>query len=227
MRTILGAVICVLTMASAAGKLVFESEAVKAHSRNWLIERYCQGDASRIDRWLEGGRRIVLDAGCGAGFSALLFFGDRLRGADYLGVDISDAVEIARERFREAGVPGDFLQCSLMDVPIPEASVDMVAANLRLLDNQIAVEVTNAHQALVAAYQRAVLAGEQLGLTQELAEAEVRRFQLGGGDMLEVNLRELATAEAAAGEVRSVADYFIAKATLEVAKGEGVHPVQP
>jgi SAM-dependent methyltransferase len=104
----------------------YESPAVKETSRQWLIERYCSGDPSVIDEWFSGERKILLDAGCGSGFSALLLFGDRLRHVDYLGVDISDAVDVARARFEEAGIPGDFLQADLMHVPVPQESVDII-----------------------------------------------------------------------------------------------------
>lgn len=104
----------------------YESPAMAANAERWLMERYCGDDPTQLDRWLEGGRKIILDAGCGSGFSALLFFGKRLRNHDYLGVDISDAVEVAEERFAEAGVPGEFLQSDLADLPISDGSVDIV-----------------------------------------------------------------------------------------------------
>ena len=104
----------------------YESKAVKDSSRNWLFERYCGGDPQLLSRWLAGDRKIILDAGCGSGFSALLFFGDHLKDHDYLGVDISSAVEIAAERFREQGYPADFLQCNLFELPIPDESIDII-----------------------------------------------------------------------------------------------------
>lgn len=104
----------------------YESPQMLEFSRRWLLDRYCGGDPSVLDGWLAGGRKLILDAGCGSGYSALLFFGDRLRDNDYLGVDISDAVEVARQRFAEAGHPGDFLQADLLHLPVPDASVDMV-----------------------------------------------------------------------------------------------------
>jgi SAM-dependent methyltransferase len=82
----------------------YESDGVKAHGRQWLLDRYCGGDARALDGWLAGERKIVLDAGCGAGYSAMLLFGERLRACDYLGVDISTAVEVGRQRFKEAGM---------------------------------------------------------------------------------------------------------------------------
>jgi arsenite methyltransferase len=104
----------------------YEAEPMQEFTRRWLLEKYCGGDPSVLDGWLAGGRKLILDAGCGAGYSALLFFGERLRDHDYLGVDISDAVVVARERFGEQGMPGDFLRADLMDLPIPDASVDLV-----------------------------------------------------------------------------------------------------
>src|SRR5438876_5739646 len=76
----------------------YESDAMRFAARNWLFERYCGGDPAILDGWLSGGRKKILDAGCGAGFSALLFFTDRLNDHDYIGADISDAVAVARER---------------------------------------------------------------------------------------------------------------------------------
>jgi arsenite methyltransferase len=104
----------------------YESAPVQESSRQWLFERYCGGDERLLDGWLEGGRKLIVDAGCGAGFSALLFFGDRLSRHDYLGVDISDAVEVARARFAERGIPGDFLQAGVIEAPLRDESVDLI-----------------------------------------------------------------------------------------------------
>jgi arsenite methyltransferase len=104
----------------------YESDAVKAASRKWLLERYCDTDPKRLEEWFEGGRKIILDAGCGSGYSAILFFGEHLKNHDYLGVDISNAVDIAKVRFQEMGYPGDFLQASLLDLPITNESLDII-----------------------------------------------------------------------------------------------------
>jgi arsenite methyltransferase len=109
-----------------AKRTTYESEAVKEAAKKWLFERYCDGDPQRLADWLSGGRKIILDAGCGSGFSALLFFGDHLKSHDYLGVDISDAVEVARTRFRELGYPADFLKASLTDLPIDDETLDVI-----------------------------------------------------------------------------------------------------
>jgi len=106
----------------------YESASMKANTRRWLVERYCNNEPGLIGEWLaEGGnRKIILDAGCGSGFSAMLFFADHLKEHDYLGVDISDAVIIARQRFAEAGYPGDFLKGNLLDILVPDNSIDFI-----------------------------------------------------------------------------------------------------
>lgn len=120
-----------------------------------------------------------------------------------------------------------------LEVPIPlrkgrgtlaaaRAELAAVDAQLRFLRDTIAVGVLDAHSALAAAYQRARLAKEQVSLAQTLASAELRRFELGAGDLLLVNLRELAAAKAASEYVEALAAYWAAMAKLEVARGESV-----
>jgi len=104
----------------------YESDVVKSKHKAWLFEKYCDNDSDRLRKWLSGGRKIILDAGCGSAFSALLFFGNYLKDHDYLGVDISDAVNIAKKRFHEKGYRGDFLQIDLINLPIPDESIDII-----------------------------------------------------------------------------------------------------
>lgn len=104
----------------------YESEAVNSEKKRWLIERYCGGNPNLLGQWLSGGRKTILDVGCGPGCTALLFFGEHLGKHDYLGLDISDAVNIARTRFHEAGYAGDFLKMNLFDAPIPDDSIDII-----------------------------------------------------------------------------------------------------
>ena len=95
-------------------------------TRQWLLDKYCDGDAGRLAGWLGDRGSVILDAGCGAAYSATALFGDLLRDHRYIGVDISEAVEVARERFAELGYAGEFIQASLFDMPIPDGSVDLV-----------------------------------------------------------------------------------------------------
>jgi len=135
----------------------------------------------------------------------------------------------------ESLTPTEFVAMLELELPIPlrkgrgsfaaaRADLASVEAQLRFIRDSIAVGVRDAHSAVAAAYQRARLAGEQVDLAQTLAEAELRRFQLGAGDLLLVNLRELAAAKAASERVEAIATYWSAVAKLEVARGRRVIP---
>ncbi len=91
----------------------------------WLVERY--GDVARA-AWLfaTSDTPILLDAGCGAALSALGLFGPVLDRVRYLGVDVSAAVNVARARFAERGLPGAFLQADLNRLPLPDSAVDLI-----------------------------------------------------------------------------------------------------
>jgi len=103
----------------------FESDAMLGRMREWLIEKY--GDIT-IEQWLNEPDRkpVLLDAGCGASMSALELFGRFLGNVRYLGVDVSEAVDIARDRFRERGLDAAFMQASILNLPIPDNSVDVI-----------------------------------------------------------------------------------------------------
>lgn len=103
----------------------YESDQVKAAAQNWLIERYCGNNRTKLGEWLTPGCK-VLDAGCGSGFSALLLFGEYLNSVHYLGVDISGAVDVARQRFAEAHYNGEFLQADLLDLPFDKPAFDVI-----------------------------------------------------------------------------------------------------
>lgn len=101
----------------------YESDAVQQASRDWLLERYSlPGHDLRV---LTKGRTL-LDAGCGSGYSSLLLFGNLLKECHYIGVDISSAVDTAAQRFAERGMPGEFLQASLMELPDELGHFDII-----------------------------------------------------------------------------------------------------
>jgi arsenite methyltransferase len=104
----------------------YDSETASRAMKEWLIERYCENNPEKIKEYLSGGDKIILDAGCGGGYSGLLLFGDELNNNYYLGVDISDSVITAKKRFKEHNVKGEFLKASILDLPIPEESVDII-----------------------------------------------------------------------------------------------------
>jgi arsenite methyltransferase len=106
----------------------YESDAVQQEWRRWLFEKYFDNDETGLAELLDvrnGGKRI-LDAGCGSGGSALLLFGDHLKNHKYFGVDISEAVEVAKDRFAERGIPAEFAQCDLNSIPDSYGQFDII-----------------------------------------------------------------------------------------------------
>jgi arsenite methyltransferase len=103
----------------------FDSPASLARMRSWLIKRY--GEVSTAP-WLaeHGPDPLLLDAGCGAAMSALELWGDAMPRLRYLGVDVSEAVDVARHRCAERGLAGGFLQADITDLPLHDASVDLI-----------------------------------------------------------------------------------------------------
>ena len=95
----------------------YESEAVQTEWRRWLMEKYFDNDHARLEELFSGGKKKVLDAGCGAGGSGLLLFESFLDKHDYTGIDISDSVEVARQRFLEKSITASFLKSPLESIP--------------------------------------------------------------------------------------------------------------
>ncbi|CAN5172660.1 class I SAM-dependent methyltransferase [soil metagenome] len=93
--------------------------------RRWLIEKY--GDVTKSDWLFQAGENpVLLDAGCGASLSALALFEPVLDRIRYVGADVSDAVDVAKLRFKERGLPGEFLQVDLLQLPLADESVDLI-----------------------------------------------------------------------------------------------------
>jgi SAM-dependent methyltransferase len=108
-----------------AKRETFESEHMRARMREWLVERY--GDVEQARWWDEYGEApIVLDAGCGASYSAVELIASRLHRVHYIGMDISASVDVAAQRFAEQGLPGAFVQADLAQPPFTDGSVDVV-----------------------------------------------------------------------------------------------------
>ncbi len=103
----------------------FESDVSLQRMKSWLIERY--GNIPESNWFKEhGSQPLLLDAGCGAGMSALELLSPALNKIRYLGVDVSDAVDIAKERFLKKGFKQAFIQCDLNNIPLSEKSVDLI-----------------------------------------------------------------------------------------------------
>jgi arsenite methyltransferase len=103
----------------------FDSPTFLAMARSWLVERY--GRLEEMEWFRKLSRpAIVLDAGCGAGMSALEYFGPALDRIHYIGADISTAVDVARSRFTERGFGGAFVQADLTNLPLRLGTLDIV-----------------------------------------------------------------------------------------------------
>jgi outer membrane protein TolC len=87
------------------------------------------------------------------------------------------------------------------------AAVARTDEQTRFARDRAVADVRSSLVAMETSRQRAAMAGAELRLATELAEAELRRFELGEGNLLLVNLREQAYAEAALREADASADY--------------------
>ena len=104
----------------------YESEAVQTEWRRWLFEKYFDSDQNELITLLSGGKKRILDAGCGSGGSGERLFGEFINDHEYVGVDISDAVEIAEQRFKERGLSGTFVKADLNNIPPELGQFDIV-----------------------------------------------------------------------------------------------------
>ncbi|MBI38509.1 MAG: SAM-dependent methyltransferase [Leptospiraceae bacterium] len=104
----------------------YESPAVLAEWKRWLLEKYLDNEPANLEKILIRKPSRILDAGCGSAVSGTLFFGDSLNDHEYVGVDISDAVNVARDRFTEMGLPGTFVQSDLKTIPEELGKFDVI-----------------------------------------------------------------------------------------------------
>ncbi len=103
----------------------FDSPKSLARMRHWLVERY--GDLAEAPWFNEHGERpLLIDAGCGAGMSGLELLSPVLHRIRYLGVDVSEAVDVAAQRFASRGFEGGFMQGDITHLPLAPSSVDLI-----------------------------------------------------------------------------------------------------
>ena len=100
----------------------YESDQMRDVARSWLLRRYGFDTADAM-RAFFAERETVLDAGCGSAFTASLWLtpGWSRGAAAWVGVDISDAVDVAQRRLQ--GIEGVYLvQADLVDPPFKDGS---------------------------------------------------------------------------------------------------------
>ncbi len=126
--------------------------------------------------------------------------------------------------------PAEFGVGFVLSIPIPlrkargelqtaRAELSSVRAKTRGTADKIEAEIRKAFVGLVAAHRSWELARDQSEAAETLAEAERKRFAEGATDLVVVNLRELAVADARVAEIDAAADFQRAKAAYRVATG--------
>jgi len=93
-----------------------------------------------------------------------------------------------------------------------------------LLQNRINNEVKDVLSALSAAHQRLALSTQHQQAAQQLEEGERTRFELGESTLLFVNLREIASGDAALLAAEAASNLFKARADYQAVIAEPVKP---
>jgi SAM-dependent methyltransferase len=104
----------------------FGSGGMQEKVSSWILERYGFESGMTMRDYFSRRERI-LDAGCGAGLatSTWLAPGWRRGESEFVGVDISAAIDTARERLGE--IEGtSFVQADILALPFPPATFDLV-----------------------------------------------------------------------------------------------------
>lgn len=100
----------------------YGSDAMQAHKKEWLNARF--GPLTWLDSL--GEMPLVLDAGCGGGVAGRVYLESVLSKIRYLGVDVSDAVDVAAQRFADYPHNAAFMQASITDLPFADGTFDAV-----------------------------------------------------------------------------------------------------
>jgi SAM-dependent methyltransferase len=98
----------------------YDSDRLRDTARRWLLHRY-GFDSPEAMRQFFAGHELSLDAGCGSAFTSSLWLTPGWSGgtATWVGVDISEAVDVARQRLH--GIERIHLvQADLLDLPFRE-----------------------------------------------------------------------------------------------------------
>lgn len=106
----------------------FGSQGMRDELHRWLFERYGFAGADEMRAYFASGPR-TLDAGCGAGFATAAWMNDGWTdgSAEWVGLDISEAIDVARETLGR--FPGThFVQGDVARPPFRLESFDAIIA---------------------------------------------------------------------------------------------------
>lgn len=151
----------------------------------WLSEKYGFGSVTDWCRHFAGKR--ILDLGCGSGMASYFWLTSRewVPSAPWVGVDISDAVDVAREHLRH--VPNThFVQADAMKLPFPDETFDAV------LSEGVLHHTPSTRRAIESA-ARVVVTGGELNFYVYRRKAPAREFT---DDYVREKLRGLTDEEA-------------------------------
>jgi outer membrane protein TolC len=104
-------------------------------------------------------------------------------------------------------------------IRVAEATLAQIRAQEQFAVDRVRADVRYALAGLRTAYEEYVYAAESAELAQKMEDAERTKFELGNSNILTVNLREQATADARMLIVDALAEYFIADAEYKAALG--------
>jgi arsenite methyltransferase len=105
----------------------YESPKLHDWQRRWVVDRYGFESAEEMRAFFASHQRI-LDAGCGSGFTTSLWMEPGWRDgsdAEWVGVDISEAVDVAHDRLGDRGGV-HFVQADVLNLPFAEGSFTTV-----------------------------------------------------------------------------------------------------
>jgi len=98
-----------------------------------------------------------------------------------------------------------------------EGKLQQLSAKIGFTRDKITTDVQQVYAGLLATYDRIAKARENLELARTMEKAERRKFDLGISNLLLVNLREVATADAAKSLLQAMLDYYQTQADYRAA----------
>jgi arsenite methyltransferase len=147
----------------------YDSPAAKAAAAKWYLEKY---DFASLDDWAAhfDVRESVIDIGAGSGFSSSLFLSSPAwtGRAMWVGVDISEAIDVAKERLAPI-LNTHFVQGDALQLPFRDGSFDTV------FSEGVLHHTPSTHDALLSA-ARLLATGGEACLYVYKKKAPIREF---------------------------------------------------
>jgi len=102
----------------------YDSKPFQMTFQKWAIQRYGFKDPEEMGSYFNT-KLQILDAGCGGGFSSSLWMNPKWDGKFWIGVDISEAIDIARERLSFIK-NSHFIQADILKLPFLDNTFDTI-----------------------------------------------------------------------------------------------------